>query len=499
LTATTDVKGQTIDRLREHSISLPHVVFQAITHTAPAVSLAFVILTAIPVGGIALPFTLVLATITVLFVAIAIGQLAKDIPSAGGLYTYVAKALGPGAGFMVGWGYMVLEPLVIPLVLLLGAFFIQDFLQYQFHLDTPFWPWVLLQAALIFVLTYRDIRISMTAGIVLGALEVSAFLGLALWMIVANHDQITAQPFIPTNIPGGHVSGVFQAVVFSVIALIGFEGAAPLGEEARESRRAIPLALIIAVAAIGLFYIFMVYAMIVGTGLANFVQFGTDPNNSNPFRTLAVRYWGPFWFLIFLALLNGVFGNANAGVTTASRVTYAMARNGAFPAMFAKTHPRYKTPYIAIVVEIGVGVLIALVLGQAYGPSTGVGVVGTAIGIIGILMYITICVSCTVYYIRFRRDRFNLFVHAVMPLVGAIFFLVPLYYQYNPLPPYPLRWANWFDPLWILLGLGLTVWLWRTRPEVLRNGQRIFVEDETVSVEQKIVPTGAGKPGPQVP
>ena len=64
---------------------------------------------------------------------------------------------------------------------------------------------------------------------------------LALWMLFSNTGKLNVQPFEPHNALGGW-SGVFRGMVFAILAFIGFEASAPLGEEARNPRRTIPRA-----------------------------------------------------------------------------------------------------------------------------------------------------------------------------------------------------------------------------------------------------------------
>ena len=73
------------DRLRERSIGLPQVLFQSITHMAPGAAIAFSILVSVQFAGPALPLAVLAALVACLLVASSIGQLAKEIPSAGGL------------------------------------------------------------------------------------------------------------------------------------------------------------------------------------------------------------------------------------------------------------------------------------------------------------------------------------------------------------------------------------------------------------------------------
>ena len=111
--------------------------------------------------------------------------------------------------------------------------------------------WVCVMAAIVFLLTYRDIRISTTAGVILGAFEIAIFGALAVWMIISNAGDLNLQPFNPHHADGGW-NGVFRGMVFAILAFIGFEAAAPLGEEAKHPRHTIPRAVVGSAVAIGL-------------------------------------------------------------------------------------------------------------------------------------------------------------------------------------------------------------------------------------------------------
>jgi amino acid transporter len=466
------------DRLRAGSIGLPHVLFQSVTHMAPAVSLAFVFFVAVSFAGPVLPLALLLALAAVLCVAASVGQLAKEMPSAGGLYSYTSNGLGTKVGFVIGWAFMLIEPFVTPLLLLLGAFLMEDVFANDIGWDTGWVPWVFIGAVIVFLLAYRDIRLSTSAGIALGAFEIGVFLLLALWIILSVGDAHTLAVLDPTNAEAGTWEGTFKGVVFAVTALIGFESAAPLGEEARRPRWTVPRAILLSALAIGIFYLVTSYAWVVGTGFDEFTQ--TTLESANPIRTLAEDFWGWGWWLIFIALINGVLANGNAALNTSSRIAYALARARAIPSMFARTHRSFRTPNVAIIVQVLFGLVAALLLGWKWDPLTGLSILGTAIGITILGVYTVVCVATIAFFWRKRRAHFNLLLHGVVPAVGAVFFLIPLYYQYNPLPDYPLRWANWLAPTWIAIGVALAAWFAVSRPEVLRNAERIYEQDEAV-------------------
>ena len=96
----TGVAGAGGARLQEDAVGLVPVLFQSITHMAPGAAVAFSIIVGVPYAGGSMPLAVVLALFACILVAISVGQLARHMPSAGGLYTYNARGLGPTAGFL---------------------------------------------------------------------------------------------------------------------------------------------------------------------------------------------------------------------------------------------------------------------------------------------------------------------------------------------------------------------------------------------------------------
>src|SRR5215204_2524264 len=429
------------EHLREHSIGLPQVLFQSITHMAPGAAIAFSILVSVQFAGPALPLAVLAALVACLLVAIAIGQLAKEIPSAGGLYAYVTRALGPEAGFMVGWAFLLFQPLVAPLLFLIFAWVVDDVWTADDNglgMSTSlWWLWVLIAAAIVFFLTYRDVRLSTNAGIVLGIFEIAVFVGLAAWMILSNLGDFTLQTFNPSNNEVGTLEGTFKGMVFAILAFIGFESAAPLGEEAKHPRWTIPRAVAGAAVIVGLFYVFCSYAWVIGTGFNQFTEVTTAA--ANPWRDLGDVYWGVGWVLVFLAIVNSAIANANAGVNAATRVIYAMGRIDVLPRVFGRTHPEHRTPYVATIAQSILALVVALVLGAAFDPVGGFSIIATAVTIVVILVYMMVSLACMVFYLRERRDQFNVLLHGVFPVLAILILLAPLYYQFAPLPDYPVR------------------------------------------------------------
>src|SRR5919109_808622 len=68
-------------------------------------------------------------------------------------------------------------------------------------------------AAIVFFLTYRDVRLSTNAGVLLGIFEISVFVALALWMILSNVGDLTLQTFNPSHNEVGTLEGTFKGMV----------------------------------------------------------------------------------------------------------------------------------------------------------------------------------------------------------------------------------------------------------------------------------------------
>ena len=98
--------------LAREAIGLREVLFQSITHMAPAAAVAFSIIVGANFAAGALPLSVLFALVGCLLVAVSIRQLAKQLPSAGGFYTYAARGLHPAVGFLVGWGYAFVDATV---------------------------------------------------------------------------------------------------------------------------------------------------------------------------------------------------------------------------------------------------------------------------------------------------------------------------------------------------------------------------------------------------
>ena len=143
MTASAQSQDPASPTLARNAIGLTEVLFQSITHMAPAVATAISIGAATAFAGGITPLALLFAMIAVLFTAYSMSELARHLPSAGGMYTYVGRGLGSFFGWMVAWAFAFAEPLIMPILLggfgFYGAIFLSTYLGVEFAhgLDRP--------------------------------------------------------------------------------------------------------------------------------------------------------------------------------------------------------------------------------------------------------------------------------------------------------------------------------------------------------------------------
>jgi amino acid transporter len=422
--AETAVRGQ----LANNAVGLREVLFQSITHMAPGAAVAFSIIVGAGFAGGALPLSVLLALVGCLFVAVSIGQLAKHLPSAAGFATYATKGLHPGVGFLVAWGYALAEAMVAPLLYLIFGHVVAGTLatEYGWPYET-WWPIATVAAAvLVFLLGWFGIRVSAVTGTVLGLFEIAVFAALAVWMIVKAGDNNTLSVFwtdFATSPDFAGWNGVIAGSVFTILAFIGFEAAAPLAEEARNPRRTVQVAVVASAALIGLFYLLTTYAAAVFFGPDRFTEFAAF-GEGNPWQQLARDVWGGSWVLIFAAIVISAIANSNAGANATTRTWYALGRARILTSMLTDTHPRWRSPYVGVLVQFAIALAVALPVGMIYGPyPAAFGLVGTMVTVVIVLIYIVLNLACIGFYLRRRRDEFNPFWHLVVPVLGVLAFV----------------------------------------------------------------------------
>ncbi|MBO0846108.1 MAG: APC family permease [Nocardioides sp.] len=474
--------------LRRGAVGFTGVLFQSITFMAPAIATALSIPAGIAFSGGAAPLSVIVALVACLIAANSIGQLSRHLPSAGSFYTFVSHGIHPQVGFLVAWGFLLGVIVGGPFLALQMGFIVADTLNAEWGWSTgTWWIWTVLVCLLVFALGYRGITTSTRTGVLLGAFEILVFVAISLTLIVQAGGDNTLQVFTThyaNNPDYSGWSGVIAGSVFTILAFIGFEQAAPIAEEAHEPRRTIPLAIIAACLAIGVFYILNTYASSIAYGPARMTGFVTA-GDGNPWQNVLGRQaWGWIGFLlVFLALVNSVIANQNAANNSSTRTMFAMGRIRLLPPEFSRLNP-FGSPLVALFAQLAVSIAVALYLGFHYDPYTGFVLTATILVDIFAPMYILLNIACLTYFLRFRRDEFNVVRHGLLPILGALAF-IPAFFAGAGIPafsfisslPAPLSYAGPVAAIWMVIGLGYLVVLNIRTPQRIAETKLVFDEE----------------------
>jgi amino acid transporter len=147
-------------------------------------------------------------------------------------------------------------------------------------------------------------------------------------------------------------------------------------------------------------------------------------------------------------------------------------------------HPRYRSPYIAVVVQWVVGLAVPLILGFEYGPITGFVFDATVIVLIIVGVYILCDLACIGYYLRHRREDFNPVLHVVIPILGIAAFApallaaagIQVFSFIAPLSS-PSSYSGIVVAVWLVIGVILLVYFAATHPERVAEVSRVHLDE----------------------
>ena len=459
-------------QLRRNSLGLPELVFQGVTHIAPATNVVFTFPIIAAKAGPAMPLSFLLSTIICLFIGNTVTQFSRYLPSSGGYYSFATLGLGSRSGFMATWSYLVYE--------ILGAagstgflgYLLSDMLNTQFHVNIPWWFFALSATALIWLFTHWGIKLSAEISALLGAIELLIMLALAITFLIRPGRGSTYFAPLKFSSAPHHTGGILSGMVFSILALSGFEAPAPLAQEARLPAKFIGQAVMLSLCSIGVFYVFTSYASAIGWGTGNMATFAAD---ANPYYVLGRSLWGAAWWFVVFAIVNSAISVGLACTNAASRVMYTMGRSGTLPSAFGRIHALYRTPAFSIAFVQVAGIAAILLVGVLLRQDYIFGFLETIATLGVIVLYAMANLALTRYMRREQRATFSVWQHQVTPWVATLALLPVFFVTVYPEPPWPYNMTPYL--FLFLLAAGFLYMQWREwcTPGALRRGAAILI------------------------
>ncbi len=355
-----------VHKLRKGAVGLYGVLFLTLTGSAPISAMLFN--TPIVVGfgqGVGAPAAFLFATVVLVIFSVGYVAMAREKTTAGGFYSYISHGLGREIGIGAGYGSLLAYS-VFEASLAGGFAYFLNLKLAQFGVNVG-WPWLALgMVLLISVLTYFDVRLSsmlLAVGLISEIVILLVFDGF-----MYAHGHIPAAGINPVNafkaLPGGGgvaAGAVGVGLFFAFWSWVGFEMAPNYGEESKNPKKNVPRALYISVIGLGIFYILTSWAPFAGYSSVHAAAHQAQTNAAQyylgPANAIAGQWVGS---ILSYLIITGSFACGMAFHNTTARYAYSLGREGLLPRRLGRTHPRYKSPYVASIAQTAVAALIVL-------------------------------------------------------------------------------------------------------------------------------------------
>jgi basic amino acid/polyamine antiporter, APA family len=334
------------------------------------------------------------------FIVLCYAEVSSRFSSTGGPYLYAREAFGPVVGFEVGWLYWIVRVATFAancnLLITYFGFFVPEASQDMFRIGA-----ISVVVLAIFAVNLVGVKQSaMMTNIFTAGKLIPLFIFVAVGLFFIQPGNFTFD-VVPEY-------GAFSsAVLLLIYAFVGFEVGVVVGGETKDPQRSMPFALLVALGLVATLYI-----------LIQIVSIGTLPGLAESERPLAdagAIFLGAYGAaFITIGALISILGNLNVGFLGSTRLLFAMSEKGELPAALSRTHDKFRTPWVSIV-------LTSIVIFVLTVYSTFLTAVAIAT-ITRLLVYATTCISLPVF--RRRSDAPEAKFIAPMGVAAAVFSLI---------------------------------------------------------------------------
>lgn len=265
-------------------------------------------------------------------------EVGSRVTSAGGSYAYVEAAFGNFAGFIISWvfffGWSILSDAALMNI-------IADSLAAIFPVFSNPWLRSLLFFLLLGFMVVVNIRGAKQGVAVVKMITLIKLLPL-FGIIIFGFGKINSANLHWEHVPSFKTFGNTALILF--FAFAGFESALGVSGEIKNPKRTVPLGILLGGVLVLIVYLLlqMVTQGILGSQMAAY--------KDAPLAAIAEKIVGPVGgTILLLTAAISCFGAVSADVLNTPRVLFAGANNGLFPKFLGKVHPKFATPYWAII------------------------------------------------------------------------------------------------------------------------------------------------------
>lgn len=299
--------------------------------------------------GAASVMAYIICGILITLIMLCFAEVGSKVTSAGGAYAYVETAFGPFAGFLTNslfwFGYCVMSDAAIANALV-------NTLSVPFPALANFTNKAILLTILFTLLAWINIR-GVKQGTRLVEINTLAKLIPLLLLIIVGIFFIKSENLQWTSTPSIKSLGEVSLVLF--FAFLGIESSLSVSGEIKNPAKTVPKAILLGLA--GVLFVYLLLQTVAQGVLGNDLQ----TEKEAPLAAVAQQLFGNWGtILIIIGAAISMFGTISGDILASPRLIYAAAKDNLLPAFFGRVHPKYITPYIAIITYAGLGLIFAL-------------------------------------------------------------------------------------------------------------------------------------------
>ena len=320
-------------------------------------------------GPIAASIGIVIGALLMILIAVSYGALVEKFPVSGGAFAFSYLSFGRYVSFFSSWfltfGYVCVVALNATAFSLLVKFLLPNLLNNGKLYTVAGWDVYITEIIIATVLLLVFMFIAIRGASVSGSLQYYFCVAMVIVVLLMFFGSFFGHNFSFSNLQplANPKSGWFTSIIMIVAvapwAYVGFDNIPQTAEEFNFSPNKTFKLIVYSLLAASLTYVVMIlYTGWLSTNNAslngNLWLTGSETQTAFGYIGLGV---------LAIAIIMGIFTGLNGFLMSASRLLFSMGRSGIMPKAFSRLHPKYKTPYVAIIFLVAV-TLIAPWLGR---------------------------------------------------------------------------------------------------------------------------------------